>query len=512
MTDKDTIDIRCLKVFLVGPPGVGKTTTLNRLLKAINNISTSAEKFQSTLLADCIQVVAFLSENATEWLSSKDVNEETKMVFGLVHGIGAMKKVSSMLKAQDQPEQIEESASSIKNNLQQEQSKAKESQALSEQSPTLQTKPIKAQQELTKTKHKAIAYQQSRLIPIKARLQKLIKTGDYSKMAKLLGNTLLNINDIGGQPGFLEMLPALSTGPAMYLVFLDLSKELNKPYEIPFSRDATIITPFKAIHTVEATVSQILSAIASVHSLSQDLPSYQKAVMFSEKFEKFQQVSPVATLIGTHKDNLKNPEEEMKAINKCLKKVTQKFEKILALPTNSCLFSVDNYAGTELSDIGPIREFMNNIFRTHFKDASLPIRPKWLIFGTVLRREYKIVNMEDCLEIGKILEMDGGEVDFCLWYLDCIGSLMYYTNIADDDDNWFKNHVICSPQVIFDSISQLIVTTLCTLHFKSFVIEKEREELLKRGNFRLSLLRSTASVKRSPRSYREKSLSLQNSS
>ena len=120
-----------------------------------------------------------------------------------------------------------------------------------------------------KTEHKTIAldHQQSRLIPIKARLQKLIETGDYSKMAKLLGNTLLNINDIGGQPGFLEMLPALSTGPAMYLVFLDLSKELDKPYEIPFSRDATIITPFKAMHTVEATISQILSAIASVHSL-----------------------------------------------------------------------------------------------------------------------------------------------------------------------------------------------------------------------------------------------------
>ena len=34
-------------------------------------------------------------------------------------------------------------------------------------------------------------------------------------MANLVGDTLLNINDIGGQPGFLEMLPALSTGPAI---------------------------------------------------------------------------------------------------------------------------------------------------------------------------------------------------------------------------------------------------------------------------------------------------------
>ena len=483
MTDKDTIDIQCLKVFLVGPPGVGKTTTLNRLLKTIQNISTSAEECQSTLLADCIQVIAFLSENATEWLSSRDANEETKMVFGLVHGIGALKQESSKLKTQDKPKQKEEPASSIAKEQPLELPKAEEPQIQSKQSSKLPRKPVQPQPEPTKTERRAIAHQQSRLIPIKARLQKLIKTGDYSKMANLLGNTLLNINDIGGQPGFLEMLPALSTGPAMYLVFLDLSKELNKPYEIPFSRDATIITPFKAIHTVEATISQILSAIASVHSLSQDLSSYKKAAEFSKKFDKFQQVSPVATLIGTHKDKLTNPEEEMKAIDECLKKVTQKFEKILAFPTNASLFSVDNYAGTEQSDIGPIREFMNNIFRTHFKDASLPIRPKWLIFGTVLRREYKIVKMEDCLEIGKILKMDVGEIDFCLWYLDCIGSLMHYTNIADDEDNWFKNHVICSPQVIFDSTSQLIVASLCTIHLEGYVIEEERKELIKMGQF-----------------------------
>ena len=469
MTDKDTIDIRCLKVFLVGPPGVGKTVTLNRLLKVIDNISSSTQKCQSTLLADCIQVIAFLSENATEWLSSRDVNEETKLVFSLVDSISAKKQVSSKLKAQDKPNQIEEPASSIKTEQRIEQLKAEESKAQSKQSPKLPRKPVQPKPELTKTESKA---------HIKAQLQKLIKTGDYSKMANLVGDTLLNINDIGGQPGFLEMLPALSTGPAMYLVFLDLSKELDKPYEIPFSRDATIITPFKAIHTVETTIVQILSAIASVHSFSRDLSA---AVKFNEKFEKFQQVSPVATLIGTHKDQLKNPDEEIKVIDECLKEVKQRFKKILVSPSNASLFAVDNYAGTEQSDIGPIREFMNKVFHTRFKDASLPIYPKWLIFGTMLRLKYKIVKIEDCLEIGEMLEMDEGEIDFCLWYLSCIGSLMRYTNIADED-NWFKNHVICSPQVIFDSISQLIVASLSTLYSEDCVTEEEKE-LIKKGQF-----------------------------
>ena len=330
------------------------------------------------------------------------------------------------------------------------------------------------------------AFNQYSTIPIKDRLQKLIKMGDYSRMAKIVGNTLLNINDIGGQPGFLEMLPALSTGPAMYLIFLDLSKELDKPYKIPFSRDDTIITPFDSSYTVEATISQILSAITSVHCISRSANIlYPNVGTFNERFEQFQQIGPVAALIGTHKDKLSKPELKIRQVNDALKKTVDKFSKIMVFPShlNTLFFPVDNYTGTEQSDIGPIRDFMNKIFSTHFKQASLPIRPKWLILGTILRKEYKIVNMKDCLSIGEMLEMDHEEIRFCLWYLDCIGTLMHYTNIANDDDDWFKNHIICSPQVLFDSISQLIVASLRTLHSEGYVIEQERRELLKRGQF-----------------------------
>ena len=491
MIDKDTVDIRYLKTFLVGPPGVGKTTTLNRLLKAMENISISGDKRRSTLLANCIQVVAFVSENAAEWLSSRDVNEETKLLLAYLFTTRSdSTPTKEKIKKPTQPKGDKEET------LLEDSSLSKQKPPTDPQRDIKKPKSVprehegqsdtkKHQQPLTRAERQAADYQRNRLIPIKARLQKLIATGDYSKMAQLLGNTLLNINDIGGQPGFLEMLPALSTGPAMYLVFLDLSKELDKPYKIPFDRDGTIITPFDAIHTVEATISQILSAIASVHCISRESTSYPKAAAFSERFERFQQVSPVVALIGTHKDRLDNPEKRILEINDALKNITQKFKDILVFPPDlpTSFFSVDNYTGTEQSDIGPIREFMNSIFRSHFKDASLPVRPKWLIFGTLLRNEYKIVKMDECLELGDVLGMDKKEVEFCIWYLSCIGTLMYYTNIADDEDDWFKSHVICSPQVIFDSISQLILASLCALHSKGYVIEKEREELIKKGQF-----------------------------
>ena len=401
MTDKDTISMQYLRLLLVGPPFVGKTTTLGRLLKDIENISSAGDKakLRSTLLTNCHQVVAYMNKDATEWVCSKDVEEEARILFGYMYSskVDEVPSAPTEKKSKTVPES-EKHTSTPK--------------------PLSLEKPRSKPQEKTRTEIQENAHQQNRLIPIKARLQKLIKNGNYSEMAKCLGNTLLNINDVGGQPAFLEMLPALCNGPAMYLVFLDLSKELDEPYDIPFSRDNTVITPFKAVHTVEATVSQILSAVASIHHVSREDAKYKTTSKLSEKFEKFQQVRPVAALIGTHVDKLENPKEKIKQVNDALKATTQKFAEILVSPppdSESSFFAVDNFAGTEQSDIAPIRDFLSDVFASHFKDASLPIKPKWLLLGTLLRMEYSIVSMEDCLEIGRLLEMDEEDTKFCLW-------------------------------------------------------------------------------------------------
>ena len=475
MTDKDTIDLCYLKVFLVGPPGVGKTTTLNRLLNKFENIYSAGGKanYLSTLLANCIQVLALISDNADEWLSSEDIDEETKFLFGYLYGNIPSRKVN----IKPQSALPAESSKVVK---------------VPKQHPLTPTHTehqfdLKSQHDPSiDTQHEATPSRLKRLMHIKTRLRNLIATGDYSKMTRLLGNTLLNINDIGGQPGFLEMLPALSAGPALYLVFLDLSKDIDKPYKIPFSRDNTIIAPYDAMHTVETMISQILSAILSVHHTSQNAVSYPKATEeFRKHFEQFQQNRPVSVLIGTHKDKLDNPEVKINQISKTLKKIVMRFNEIMVSRDGPCFFPVDNYFGTEESEILPLRKFMSNAFKVHFNRSSLPIRPKWLIFGVLLRREYKIIKIDDCLELGTMLDMDEEEVRFCLWYLDCIGTLMYYTNIANDENDWFRKHVICTPQVIFDSISQLIIVSLRTLHSEDHVIECDKAELIKKGQFSL---------------------------
>ena len=64
------------------------------------------------------------------------------------------------------------------------------------------------------------------------------------------------------------------------------------------------------------------------------------------------------------------------------------------------------------------------------------------------------------------------DVRFCMWFLDrWVGALIYCPEIKDD---WFKENIFCNPQVIFDSISSLVVESLLKIHSSAYFSLKER--------------------------------------
>ncbi len=499
MKSTNSITLCYLKLFLVGPPFVGKTTTLNRLLKYFKNIRLAGDKatLRSTLLANCLQVFALVSNDGADWLSSKDLNEEAALLFRYF----CCSDLESV-----ETDDFKQMNSTVQQDSTTRTSIDEKSIAASStphaQPPLLEAREIRNDQVdvtdsllIDQLETVVDATDEMRLARIRgcvSQLQNVIKNKNQSELLLKLveGSTLLNINDIGGQPGFLEMLPALSNGPAMYLVFTDLSKELNKPYKIPFSRDDTTITPYEAMHTVESIVSQILSSIASIHRISQEpvLFRLDRSTAFGQRFDKLQEVRPMATLIGTHKDKLEEPvNQKISDFDSSLTKITSNYKKIIANPTpNSTIFAVDNYSGVDEEDIAPIRGFLSDIFEKQFRDSSIPIQPKWLWFSLILRREYCIAPMDDCIVIARHLGIEEDELQLCLWYLHhCTGTIMYYLNVPG---KYFKGHVICTPQVVFDSISQFIVASLRILHGDGPVIESERVELIKKGQFSIETI------------------------
>ena len=80
----------------------------------------------------------------------------------------------------------------------------------------------------------------------------IVGSGSYTE--HLQDKILLNLVDVGGQPGFLEMLPFLSKGPGMFLAFFRLDKDLDEPFEVSFEHGEDKIASYKAIYTIRETL------------------------------------------------------------------------------------------------------------------------------------------------------------------------------------------------------------------------------------------------------------------
>ncbi|XP_064407175.1 uncharacterized protein LOC135351907 isoform X2 [Halichondria panicea] len=702
MTDESgTIELHYLKTHFIGPSGIGKTTTRQRLVGSITNLSLLPEnqrKRCSTLLAECEQVLAFVDKSGTklEFKASSSLEEETQFIFSYLMSCEPIED-SNTSPPKEQPTQ--ETTDPKK----QTQLKIDEAPV----SPTDQPTPGPPE--------KVVKVTTVDVGKVVSRLRSIVGSGEYTK--ELLNKVLLNLVDIGGQPGFVEMFPFLSKGAGIFLVFFRLDKDLDDMCQVSYERGNDKITPYDSTYTSRETLSQILSAISHHTKIDSEIDREQ-----CSKLGNLGSAKPVATLIGTFKDELtmqikvdllyekccastkavcksygttssesddttasksdgttasesdrttasesdstftsksdsttasksdsttasesdststsksdgntasesdststsksdgstasksdgttasksdgttaseshgttaseshgttasksdgttasesdstftsksdgstasksdgitasksdsttaseslkekkairniltqqKSDEhanvsaEDMAAIeqtvsqhlnsdtfkkdvkdrleqkltekNEAVTKITSKFEKLLSNPKDKKFIAVDNYEGTD-SDMEPLREHLHGIFSSYFKDAKLRIRPQQLLFGVVLRKEFDIVSMEECIRIGtEGLKMREEEVRFTVWYLDrYVGALIYHPEIKDKD-GWFGNFVICNPQVVFKSLSVLVVNPLLELHSEDSRIQfndDERRNWILKGQFSLKTI------------------------
>ena len=561
---RNTILLHYLKLHFIGSSGLGKTTTRNRLTGLITNVVSLPEEERqrcSTHLAEFSQVLAMTDEDGPKLTLQVAANpmEETRTLFAYVYGSKATN-----------PEHTSPTTGSSESSDQH--SLGGDDQPISTSIIPSTNMPGAAMSE--NLSQPAAEVRKSKQVvttvtvdvhQVIARLRDVVSSGKYTE--QLLNKILLNLVDIGGQPGFLEMLPFLSKGPGMFLAFFRLDKDLDEPCEVSYEREGDKITPYPAIYTIRETLSQILSAInhhVSLHTaLDQELLSKLGDLAF---------VQPVATLVGTFKDKLKmnimivalleklstkfpkasenekekvikhalasssevqsgdqfaatvdtdmlsmvnqlvvsesfkkemrdRLDQELRKKNIAISSVTCNFKELLFHPDDGQHFiALDNFTGTE-ADIDPLREHLQKMFNSFFKGAQLRIRPPQLLLGVILRKEYDIVSMADCILIGKALNMNEEEVKFSIWYLDrWVGALIYHPEI-DDEECWFKKYIICSPQVVFDSISSLIVETLLEFHCPKRRTPElgftaaEKENWIVKGQFTLAMVKRCLSEK-----------------
>ena len=259
---------------------------------------------------------------------------------------------------------------------------------------------------------------------------------------------LFNVADIGGQPAFLEMLPSLTIGPAFYLIFTSLEHGLTLQYPVAFKcrnfKEKTLCKNYT--YTSEEVIFTALSSIACFGHSDKEVEKY---VTGDNK-----QTNSLALLIGTFRDKIED-EKELDRIDTQLEKKLEGTDFFNdGLIYSKSFERVNNYSAEE-EEIIRHRKLFEEILSKKFHKYEIPTR--WLNLSIMLKlfaqRQNRFdVCFDDCVTFGKYLGMKKEMVKVALQFLHkYVGLVIYFPK-----NPYLKNIVICDPQVVFYSISELI--------------------------------------------------------
>ena len=284
---------------------------------------------------------------------------------------------------------------------------------------------------------------------------------------------LFNIADVGGQPAFLDMFPSLTIGPALYLLF---TKLINDSGHVLCIDDLRKLQPvqYRAkddnepqdcenyTYTSQEVIFCALSSIACFGLSDKEVERYVTKESDSQKN------SSLAMLFGTFADKIDTDVETNKTLCETESKLrslltSTDFYKsnLVSFPNPShpdhfdgqVFFRVNNKTGSQ-EEITQYRKIVQELVEQRFKKYNIPTA--WLGLSICLKilasnKETYKVSIEDCIELGKHFKLNKQEVKVALKFLHkYVGIVMYFPN-----DKHLQNLVICNPQVVFSSISEL---------------------------------------------------------
>ena len=499
------IPLKYLKVLFFGPPRTGKTSMRRRLVGEIQNLanepvqaSTGTAEVHEVIVKKVTISTAVIkkssknTETTTEykWSSVKvlcgkekrnhdtDLDEELQILYQFI--CGTVEK-SSHVPDEEGPQ--EHTAKRQKPSL----------ARVEKESPTQGDLPPKTDNQVASDSPEVLSVEEQgdglspkQLEEIEEAIEafnKILRTAGQQQLGGLLEDwldrtILMNMVDTGGQPAFLEMLPALTIGPALYLIFFRLDQELKQNYEVKYGRDSKNIS-LDDSYTNEQVIFQALSSIACFNCTTPII-------------EGVPNPSHAAVLIGTYKDQLgsdpktkiKEKDEKLKKtlseILKCDLRSNQKFLK--SYSEDQLMFAVDNMNGG-VEELTKVHKRLEKLIQQMYKlDNKWKIPASWLMFSIFIRKMNKhTLSLSQCHEIGSRLSVR--DTNEALWFLHhCVGILMHFSDIPE-----IKDIVICDPQVVFDSVTVLIMDS-----FTFDNMEERAEKFKKTGQFRYTDIENVA--------------------
>ena len=450
-SEKNIIKMLIAKVIFLGPPGRGKTVTRRRLFGEIVNISKEEVEQSSIGVIDAHNFVVKQSTDHTtgvlnpgdKWRSITMLKDEKQLLCKLCQWAVTFsqesKNTSSKKADSSTPKEADHEKDSKKISIE----------------PNSPYKVMNPDTPRDDNVTSASSYSEDNLNMCDA-----IDDETMDKLPDSFENScIVYMQDTGGQPELMDMLPALTTGPALYLLFCRLNDKLNDTFEVRYRDPSVADKGGKSKLCLSDYILTIFSSIFCVHQAEQNRELHHKRDDSITKKKKLTNSSTtVAYIIGTHKDEV--DKDELQKFDKELQEIVKKTSffkkgliKFMSPEEDILVYPIDNKTGNE-DEIIKLQQFLEEILKKNFKERDIPAC--WLAFTLSLRSRGAIISLKDCILYGKKCHMSEENTKLALWFFHYhAGILMYFPEVKDLEDI-----VIVDAQVIYDSITRLILTAL----------------------------------------------------
>ena len=485
VSTKEALEILSLKILFSGPPRQGKTSARRRLEGQIVDLtsageadlvqpSTGAVESGSSMIVQSVSSSTAVVTEA-EWHAVKSLEEEAGMLLHNLAGEMATKNAptTTPARAMDvRPVQVQAGAGEPTAVTPTNTSKASDIQESGVFSKLFSKFKRKVARRGTSS---TLSTPQAKLIDIPEvvhLLQQVMKEPNFLKEVKHSFRAYIRMEDTGGQPELMDMLPALTLGPALCLVFFNLEWNLKKEFPVFYQHPSGKTTAHEESKiTLEEMLLSTLSSISCSYATLADSLRDEEANS-SDMREILESSKSVAYFVGTHKDKVS--EEKISKFDSDLQSIirgTDFFEKgiVQFSSEGKLIVAMDNMTGG-VEEVSEVRKILHAAMEKHFRKLKIPA--VWLLFNQCLQmREKRTASFESCLELSSQFNMSAYETKVALWFLHHhAGVLMYFPNIP-----LLADLVILDSQVVYDSVTFLILGAMSFSSVGQAKTEKFRE-------------------------------------
>ena len=263
----------------------------------------------------------------------------------------------------------------------------------------------------------------------------LIKKRQFSM--RLSPQPYLNFWDCGGQPSFLEILPAFLTSRTLFLLIFDAEKDLNTNWQSVVHIEGRKIDQEEVKVT---TLDYMLNWMSNIHS---HLMTYDEDGGVCEY--------PRMYCIGTHGDRLteeKKSEVESELEEHLEGKAYSNLVEDIAIVDNT---SSGKGAGAEDPSIMVLRKAVVD-FTKNKLILKTPVN--WVLFREVLQvlsKEYNVISLDMAHIIGVASKISKEDVPHVLTFFHDVGVLLYYPQL-----DGLKDKVIINPKYFVDALGKVL--------------------------------------------------------